>query len=450
MFPDSSNFFSRLFFIVGLCALTLPHQAAAQSARNLPCGFGIPQEQGRLISAEYSAPCARYYAPYAIMAAGAYASVSDYEKERAAGRSGAEVAVIGLGARDEITDYAKTLMRGWSYRFGSEGYIQCLHDKDAAFPQDDACKKALPGRLKRFIGSYTGPAFNVWAHGRRSARCNEVSIVFRGTEKPGDFLSNFRGFTDWAADEGYHQLQRNIDAIIGRVTSLPCYRNASTQIVSVGHSLGAGLAEFSAFAPRPGPRIAKVFAFNPSPETGARLIDQVTLDRNVGKGESNALEVDIVYHPGEILEQVREYDQQFPLREHCFPLVRTVRFDVNKGRGLVSQHGIRGTGFFAYGIVKTSNEWGQPLSMPPEVSDCPTRYRRGVNPLVAAAPGQTIGGDSFERIARRGSRVRSYALRSAYAANSKVAKNRSRLHVNREIGTTAMLDRNFSQPDPAR
>jgi hypothetical protein len=445
MFPDFANFFFRIFLVAGICTLTLPELAAAQSVRDAPCGFGISEDQGRLISAEYSAPCALYYAPYAIMAAGAYAPVSDFEKERAQRRSGVELAVSGLGTHDEITDYAKTLMRGWSYRFGSEGYIQCLHDKDANYPVDESCKAALPGRLRRFIGSYTGPAFNVWARERRSTRCSEVSIVFRGTEKAGDFLSNFRRATDWAADEGYHQLQRNVDAIIGRITSLPCYRGATTQIVSVGHSLGAGLAEFSAFASRRGPRISKVFAFNPSPESGSALVDKATLDRNLGRGEGGALEVDIVYHPGEILEPVREYVQQFPLQERCFPLVRTVRFDVNKGRQPGAEHRIWGTGSFAYGIVRTSKEWGQPLSLPPEVADCPTRYRRGLNPLVAAVPGQMIASASSARVARNGS----YGLRTVSAANIDT-NNRARMRQGREIGVTAMLDRNFTAHEPAR
>jgi alpha-beta hydrolase superfamily lysophospholipase len=138
-----------------------------------------------------------------------------------------------------------------------------------------------------------------------------------------DFISNGRRFTGWAADDAYQQLSRNVDAIVGRVASMDCF-GRRTQIVAVGHSLGAGLAEFSAFARKGRPRIAKVFSFNPSSEAASGLIDPAVLTRNVkGNREGRGLEIDIVYQPGEALEQVRESDRQFPLDQQCEPLVRT-------------------------------------------------------------------------------------------------------------------------------
>jgi hypothetical protein len=164
---------SRAFFIVTLFAFAFPlHSARAQSARQEPCGFDLAEDGGRLISAEYSAPCARYYAPYAIMAAAAYLPVSAFEVDRAKRKSDAELAVTALGPPDKVTDHAKSLLTGWSYQFGSEGYIQCLHDRDEAYAEDPDCKRALPGKLRRFVGSFTGPAFHVWAHSRRAASCS--------------------------------------------------------------------------------------------------------------------------------------------------------------------------------------------------------------------------------------------------------------------------------------
>ena len=419
MFPDF--FQSRFVFFVILCAFAFqPHPAAAQSVRQEPCGIDLAEDGGRLISAEYSAPCARYYVPYAVMAAAVYLPVSVFETNRAQRTmSDADLALKALGRPDEVTAHAKSLMRGWSYQFGSEGYIQCLHDKDEAYAEDEACKRALPGKVRRFFGSFTGPAFNVWAHKRRRASCSEVSVVFRGTAGGLDFLSNFRRGTDWFADEGYLQLQRNVDAIIARVANLRCYRKETTQVVSVGHSLGAGLAELTAFSQRSNPRIAKVFAFNPSSETGFDLIDRNVLDANVKSNDERAgLEVDIVYHPGEALEQVREVDQQFPLRERCNPLVRTVRFDVNSERGLINQHAIRGTGGFAYGIAKTSFKWDRPLSLPPDVKECPTRYRRPGNFIAVPASDGTV-----ERVAG----TSSHTFRRAYAASPDVTVKRRRM-----------------------
>jgi hypothetical protein len=402
MLPDFSKARFPSLVIITFCVLALQlHPSAAQAQRNEPCGFGLAQDGGRLITAEYSAPCARYYAPYALMAAAAYLPTSQFDTARAqANGSDVELALTALGIPDQtrdptfdqITKHARTLLRGWRYQFGSEGYIGCLHDNDQAYPEDDDCKKALPGRTRRFFGSFTGPAFHVWARRRAAAApCQEVSIVFRGTAGATDFLANLRRYTDWAADESYLQLQRNVDAIVGRIAGLHCYRKR-TQIVSVGHSLGAGLAQLSAFAQRKGPRIAKVFAFNPSSETGHSLVQPDTLNSNVGvTGDGPGLEIDIVYHPGEVLEQLRELDVQYPLQQRCKPLVRTVRFDVNHQRGLIAQHSIRGTGAFAYGLVETSNEWGRPVSVPPPVSDCPTRYHPITDQrIVAAGPGEPV------------------------------------------------------------
>jgi pimeloyl-ACP methyl ester carboxylesterase len=162
----------------------------------------------------------------------------------------------------------------------------------------------------------------------------------------------------------------------------------------VGHSLGAGLAQLAALAQRRGPRIAKVFAFDPSPVTGARLVDDATKDRNVrGKAQGRGLEIDRIYQPGEILEPVRAYfGEEFPTSDQrCEPLVRTDRFDVNQQRGLIGQHYIRGPGGFAYGIVDTS--YGGSLSVPPKIGDCPTRYRRPTTDedvVASAASGHPV------------------------------------------------------------
>jgi hypothetical protein len=374
---------SKAFFLIPVALLFLtPHPATAQAGPQapqlrVPCGYRTA-EGGRLISAEYSAPCARYYAPYAMQAAAAYLPVGSFETARTQ-PTGSDVELtlgaLGLPAAGDLSDHARKLLTGWRYEFGSEGYITCLHDKDAAYPEDESCERASAGWLRRRLAFGVGPAFNVWAR-RRTDRCVEVSIVFRGTAGLRDFISNGRRYTGWAADEAYQQLSRNVDAIVGRVAKMNCFRKR-TQIVAVGHSLGAGLAEFSAFARKGRPRITKVFAFDPSSETGEGLIDPATLNANVkGNRKGRGLEIDIVYQPGEALEQLRASDLQFPLDRKCEPLVRTVRFDVVRERGLVAQHAIRGNGGFAFGMVETSYFDGQPTSAPPPVQECKTRYRR--------------------------------------------------------------------------
>ena len=102
--------------------------------------------------------------------------------------------------------------------------------------------------------------------------------------------------------------------------------------------------------------------------------------------------------------------------------------------------------------ARCTRGWWQPLSEPPPVSDCPTRYRpAAAKELVAGVGGQAIDtrGHSFTRIAG----TNRYILRSAYAAGqarSEVRINRQRVQVSARpaaAGTrdgTATFDRNLA------
>src|SRR4029079_4384438 len=195
---------------------------------------------------------------------------------------------------------------------------------------DPDCQRAIQADRWTFAIS-DGPAFQVWARTRYPQRanvaCSEVSIAFRGTEGSlPDWISNFNPVTRFAADDYYRQLRRNVDTIVKRITALDCYKRArrSPQIVSVGHSLGGGPAQMAALANKPGrPRIAKVFAFNSSPITGAPLVNKQTLSQN-----SEGLVIDRVYQTGEVLQRVRQVVQQYPKSSSkCGPQVRTVVYD---------------------------------------------------------------------------------------------------------------------------
>jgi hypothetical protein len=349
-------------FAVALLAATLNVQPISAQVRG---------DTAEYVSATYAAKYARYYAPYALQAAAAYTDVARFDATRGPSQQppldGSDVRLAVEGYPQDVTGAATKYLQSWQYQFGSEGYLTC-------FEADPDCLKAIKKDRLTFPIS-GGPTFHVWARSRATqkagAACSEVSIAFRGsTISTADWISNFDPVAGYVADDHYRQLWRNIDAIIKKITRLDCYRRAKTQIVSVGHSLGAGLAQFSALANNPaGPRITKVFAFDPSPVTGASYI-------NAGVRAQNAnVEVDLVYQNGEALQRLRSVPQQLRglLRrpEPPTPCVRTVVFDVFLPAGAVALHNMPGLAREMVGM--TYDEDGQKhYKVPRQHANCPS------------------------------------------------------------------------------
>jgi hypothetical protein len=321
----------------------------------------------RYVSASYAHLYARYYTPYAIQAAAAYVDVARFNATRGPSgeppRDGSDVAlaVREAGVPPEMVDRATKYFRGWQYQFGSEGYLRC-------FDLDPDCQKAIRADRWTFAAS-GGPAFHVWARTRyprtEGAGCSEVSIAFRGTTgSVADWFSNADPFSHYVYDDYYRQLRRNIGPIIKRIATLDCYKRAERrpQIVSVGHG---GLAQMAALANPVRPRIAKVFAFDPSPVTGAPLVDSRILSQNAKR-----LEIDRIYQSGEAVSYLRGTHEQFPESSNrCKPFVRTVVFDVFQRAGPIVLHNMPG---LSRELVRlASSEY----NAPPGAPDCPTRYR---------------------------------------------------------------------------
>jgi hypothetical protein len=338
--------------------------------------LAVAQSQGgRDILASYVHRYAQYYVPYAIQAAVAYQPISELNDRR--GRrnekgygADADYAVQSAvpGAHEDLREHAREVFKRWRYQFGSDSYLKCID------PSDTECQAAF---LKRGWDFGSGPAFQVWTRARsfNAERdvCSEVSIAFRGTVglSGADWFSNFNRFGS-PYDDYYHQLRRNVDGIMKLIKNLDCYKRAGSKprIVSTGHSLGGGLAQFVALATRSGgPQIAKVFAFDPSPVTGAHLVDKQLREDN-----ARGLTVDRIYESGEILSYARGIVQQYPpATSRCNPLVRSVEVKAARGTAV----GLHGIPLLATNLVDLSYNDGDPTTYRPpltRIDGCDVRY----------------------------------------------------------------------------
>jgi hypothetical protein len=404
------------------------------------------EKGGQEIFAAYVHRYAQYYVPYAIQATAAYGSISELDAMRdqwnANGyRVDAEFAVqsaVPGSDNERLRDHARQVFKPWRYRFGSESYLTCID------PTDRECQAEFLNRGRAF-GS--GPAFQIWTRARsQNARrddCSEVSIAFRGTVGGlfGDsWVSNYNRFGS-PYDDYYYQLRRNVDGIMKLIQGLDCYKQArfKPQIVSTGHSLGAGMAQFAALATKSSSvRIAKVFAFDSSPVTGAHL-----LTRDLRESNARGLTIDHIYETGEILSYARRSAaQQYPsLTSRCDPLVRTVEVKAARGT-LIGLHGIP---LLATNLVDLSYNDGDPSTYRPPVTKvgaCEVRYQPPSPPGIPGFQGE----ESEDLIvaqatgAARSLRGHRSVAASAAGVRQPGSKRETRVASDQRSGTAAALN----------
>jgi pimeloyl-ACP methyl ester carboxylesterase len=171
-----------------------------------------------------------------------------------------------------------------------------------------------------------------------------------------------------------------------------------------GHSLGGGLAQLAALANKPsGPRIRKVFAFDPWPVTGAHLVEKELL-----KANSQGLTIDRIYQEGEVLSYARRLIEEYPpSASRCSPHVRTVKIDAVSSRSVIGLHGVNALAVQMVGLYN-DDDTQLAYRTPPLPKGCDLRYR----PPATDEDGTVVAG-----VAARVASVR--ARRTLYASASK-------------------------------
>ncbi len=174
-----------------------------------------------------------------------------------------------------------------------------------------------------------------------------VVVAFGGTdpENRSDWLANFRWVLPARPDEYSDLVSIFAPAFVTEYAKRIADAHSSwaflrsARLYATGHSLGGGLAQQFAYAlpiHEAVPRVAQVYAFDPSPVTGFYQLPVHLTDIN-----RKDLLVDRIYERGEALAIIRSI-QTFvfvPTRED--PAIRSIRYMLFYPDDLVSSHSMR-------------------------------------------------------------------------------------------------------------
>ena len=204
----------------------------------------------------------------------------------------------------------------------------------------------LPAPLGSNKQSLGGLGYQIWVSRKR----NEIVVAFRGTDfdQMNDWISNFRWLRRLFPQtfDQYAQVHLYISEILDK--AVKTHGVSDPRIVSVGHSLGGGLAQQAAYADK---RIRKVYAFNPSIVTGFRASGEAA------RKNAEGLEIDRIYQRGEILAFVRFAGARIVRPPSANPQVKLVRFNFLADRGWVYRHGINVLSLGLLAVAGAPAEW---------------------------------------------------------------------------------------------
>jgi Lipase (class 3) len=154
-----------------------------------------------------------------------------------------------------------------------------------------------------------------------------VAVAFGGTvfNNEMDWLANLRWFLPGSRDQYTDVVQTFAPAFVCECVSRLAGRAPNTvELLATGHSLGGGLAQQFAYAhclDDRVPRVARVYAFDPSPVTGFYSVKRSV--RNVNRKN---LQIDRIYERGEILAVVRSITSVLWKPSRQAPRIRGIRY----------------------------------------------------------------------------------------------------------------------------
>jgi hypothetical protein len=163
-----------------------------------------------------------------------------------------------------------------------------------------------------------------------------VAIVFRGTKaEDGDWYSNARWLwklispSDW---DHYDQLGMILHKVVASIKTSH-KGGGRLDIVSTGHSLGGGQAQYAAYLQ---PEIKYVYTFDPSPVTCYYCVDKDTRSKN-----KQGVVIYRMFESGEGLSFVRkflEFLYPIPWFKTKNPKIVRIRFSFKTGQNALGQH----------------------------------------------------------------------------------------------------------------
>lgn len=178
-----------------------------------------------------------------------------------------------------------------------------------------------------------------------------IAVVFRGTEFTSwrDWESNLRWFRGLGRfipffEDQYTLVSKKVGReFIARLAQMGSNRK-EVRIVATGHSLGGGLAQHFAYSlppveagdGAPVHRVAKVYAFDPSPVTGWSSVD-----REVRTTNARGLETDRIFEHGEVLAYIRLLLGYVNPPSAVNPSIRQIRYNFSSSANIFKSHSMR-------------------------------------------------------------------------------------------------------------